>query len=99
MNKDDNYRTNVESIANHYGVDAQVEQLAEEAQELADAAIEYHDDPIQKRREHLAEEIADVQVMIDQVVKLLDIKGLVYQIQAYKLMRQLDRIKSEGDAK
>ncbi len=99
MSDEYNYKEFIETIANHYGADSQIGKLAEEAEELMDAAIEYRDDPTQERREHLAEEIADVQVMIDQVVALLGIKGLVWRAQEYKLMRQLDRMKSKEGAR
>lgn len=99
MSNEYNYKEFIETIANHYGADSQIGKLAEEAEELMDAAIEYRDDPIQERREHLAEEIADVQVMVDQAVALLGIKGLVWRAQEYKLMRQLDRMKGEEGGK
>lgn len=96
MNNELRYRICIEKIANHYGADSQIGKLVEEAEEMMDAAIEYRDDPTQKTMEHFAEEIADVQVMIDQLTLLLDIKTLVWHAQDYKIGRQLDRIKREA---
>lgn len=90
------YMTQLETIANHYGFLTQLDKLIEEASELVEAAIEYVDDQTQDRRENIANEIADVQIMIDQIVSLDDLGALVWQAKRYKLARQLDRIKQIG---
>lgn len=60
-------------IINNYGVDIQQRKLAEEVWELQEAILEFeHDDytyypEVEKSlKEHIAEELADVMVLIEQ---------------------------------
>ena len=83
----------IQEIADHYGWRHQVAKLREELQELDEAVGEYlfYDDD--NTEEHLQEEIADVIVMINQIMYLggSDFKqGVDSQID-YKINRQLRR--------
>lgn len=85
------------TIADHYGLESQLNILQEELAELIQAVSKYRrGDP-----SHIIEEIADVEIMLDQVVYLLDKKTSVDTEQLIglhiekKLRRQLKRIKEE----
>lgn len=85
------------TIADHYGLESQLNILQEELAELIQAVSKYRrGDPA-----HIIEEIADVEIMLDQVVYLLD-KTTSIDIERFiglhiekKLRRQLKRIKEE----
>lgn len=85
------------TIADHYGLASQLNILQEELAELIQAVSKYRrGDP-----SHIIEEIADVEIMLDQVVYLLD-KTSSVDIDQFiglyiekKLRRQLKRIKEE----
>ncbi len=82
----------LETILEHYGFDSQQEKLVEECEELIEAAQgEDYDSFI--------EELADVSIMISQMVMSLD-KDQQEQYEAMvdrKLSRTIQRIKSESD--
>lgn len=82
----------LETILEHYGFDAQQEKLVEECAELIEAALgeDYN---------NFIEELADVSIMISQMVMSLD-KNQQEQYDAMidlKLSRTIQRIKSESD--
>ena len=82
----------LETILEHYGFDAQQEKLVEECEELIEAALgeDYN---------NFIEELADVSIMISQMVMSLD-KDQQEQYDAMidlKLSRTIQRIKSESD--
>lgn len=64
------YEDGIQYIADAYGIVNQREKLIEELSELLVAVT--HDD-----RENIAEEMADVRIMIDQVAYLMDIRPVV----------------------
>lgn len=87
-------------IADHYGVNSQLDILQEECAELIQAVSKYRrtNDPNAFDRMHLEEEIADVEIMIAQIKYLMnlsekDIRG----IKNTKLERQLERMRKEKD--
>lgn len=93
-------------IINHYGVNAQQRQLAEEVFELQEA-ITTHEvkkfsssgipiTEIVETREHIAEEIADVLVLLFQFNEYygLDIDD-ISKVMDNKIKRQLERIRNE----
>lgn len=99
----------IRKIADHYGFHAQSRQLSEECAELIVAVNKYYrkcDKPTFTPREHLdiqhcvsniAEEIADVTIMLEQMKYLLGItKNDVDKIIDRKLNRQLKRIDEEN---
>lgn len=77
-------------IADHYGLEGQTKKCKEELNELIEALGSNCDT-------HLAEEIADVEIMISQIKYLRNIPDeQVDVIKKYKIQRQLRRIK-DGD--
>lgn len=93
-------------IIKHYGVNAQQRQLAEEVFELQEAITTHelknsvsYEIPLTElidTREHIAEEIADVMIMLGQFVYYYDINERnINKIADYKIKRQLERIKNE----
>lgn len=96
----------IEEIARHYGVDAQSRQAVEEMAELTQALTKFWrykgDDAqtIRGLRGHIAEEIADVSIMLEQLEILFDVKNEVAENRSHKIFRQLDRIgKEKGETK
>ena len=95
-------------IIMHYGVNAQQRKLAEEVFELQEAIYQYEAQKeacenigcstihVDKCKEHIAEEIADVMIMLGQFVYYYDINERnINKIADYKIKRQLERIKNE----
>lgn len=78
----------LEYIAYHYGKFHQLEKCKEELNELIEA-IDSKDD------ESIIEELADVEIMIDQVKHLMCASKLVELYRSYKISRQLTRIAKE----
>ena len=84
----------IKTIADHYGLENQLRQLAEECSELAVEAN--HSARRGSIRVRLIEEIADVEIMLDQVRYLAGIQESdVLETRYYKIERQLKRIKQE----
>ena len=92
-------------IANHYGLVKQSRQLSEECAELIQAVSKYmryqetsYASTVDwKYLENVCEEIADVEVMLEQIKYLLHINPeAVEEIKKNKIDRQLERIKKEG---
>ena len=90
-------------IIDHYGVNAQQRQLAEEVFELQEAIIEYENSGCYDEEDsvefvnHIAEEIADVLNLIEQFMYYYDIDfdKEVLEIKHQKVARQLERIQNE----
>lgn len=79
----------LKNIANHYGLKHQLVKYKEELNELIEALGGSSDT-------HLAEEIADVEIMISQIKYLRNIPDeQVDVIKQYKISRQLTRIAKE----
>jgi len=84
-------------IADKYGYPSQSSQLMEECAELIQAINKYKRaktaDEQHVALQHYAEEIADVEIMLDQIKYLLDIKeDDLNDIKQYKLHRTLNRV-------
>lgn len=100
MNKE-----SIQKIADHYGYDAQSRQLIEEMAELTQAinkAWRYGDDfdNLLIRKRNIAEEIADVTIMLEQMKYLLRFSdNYIEEIIEQKVYRQLVRIKREKTEK
>lgn len=100
----------IKAIFDHYGEESQLEKSLEELDELKEAIsklIEHNSFPYSKRwayyrsnREafidHIAEEIADVSIMLDQLCYGLKIEQRAEDWREMKLTRQLQRIKNEN---
>lgn len=85
---------NLRIIADHYGLKNQLRQLAEECSELAVEAN--HSARYGSVTVRLIEEIADVEIMLDQVRYLAGIQETdVLETRYYKIERQLKRINKE----
>ena len=84
-------------IINYYGVRHQLKKFAEEVYELQEAILEsetfYNDST-----GHIAEEIADVMVMLGQFQNYYDIDdNTVRRIMIEKVDRQIERIINENN--
>lgn len=93
-------------IINHYGVIPQLKYFQSEVFELNEAIIQhdtlYNNDSTMKQLEacknHIAEEIADVQVMLNQFRLFYGITDKeVKEIMIKKIDRQLGRIENENN--
>ena len=95
-------------IIMHYGVNAQQRQLAEEVFELQEAIYQYIAQKeacenigcstihVDKCKEHIAEGIADVMVLLNQFKAYYNIPNeTVLVFMRGKVNRQLERIKNE----
>ena len=92
----------IKKIAEHYGYDAQSNQLVEECAELIQAVNKYRrsrgkgqatTDTEQIASDNLIEEIADVEIMIEQVKHLLQIpEEEIQTIKIYKVNRTKERM-------
>lgn len=80
------------TIATFYGIENQYDKLQEELGELIEAIDEH-------KLEHIAEEIADVEIMLDQIKYLSNLYETVKLQKEYKIMRQLQRVHKEALAK
>ena len=97
-------KENLLKIIQHYGVNAQQRQLAEEVFELQEAILTrelhwHYDTEIQDIRpldNHIAEEIADVMIMLNQFKAYYEIPNeTILVFMRGKVNRQLERIKNE----
>lgn len=86
--------TRIMEIADHYGIERQLHQLAEECSELA---VEASHSARKGTTVKIIEEMADVEIMIEQIIYLakIDRKDIEECIQ-YKLERQMRRIEDES---
>ncbi len=87
-------------IITHYGVNAQQRQLAEEVFELQEAITAYENDyeglNMGNDTNHIAEEIADVMVLLNQFKAYYNIPNeTILVFMRGKVNRQLERIKNE----
>jgi len=83
------------NIAEHYGLRVQMRQLIEEMAELTQVICKAERYDLDTVREHLVEEIADVEVVLEQVDYLLG-DSRIAQIKAEKIARQKRRIEDAG---
>ena len=86
----------VKKIAEYYGWSSQLRQLAEECSELSVESLHY----IREGRgiERISEEIADVLIMVQQIIYLMDHGyGDIEKCAEFKLDRQLSRIEREQE--
>jgi hypothetical protein len=83
------------NIAEHYGLRVQMRQLIEEMAELTQVICKAERYDLDTVREHLVEEVADVEVVLEQVIYLLG-DNRIEQIRAEKITRQKRRIEDAG---
>ncbi len=82
---------NIQKIADYYGLDNQTDKTIEECAELIQALVKL------ESRENTIEEIADVQIMLKQMLYLLDCEKEMEKVMEYKINRQLERKKMYFD--
>ena len=92
----------LKTIADFYKLETQSRQLNEELAELIQANskyLRYSDSDVEwQYLQNICEEVADVQIMIEQMLYLLDIdKQAIEEIKMKKIDRQLERIKVEKE--
>lgn len=95
--KDYKLRLGERAILNHYGITEQVAKLKEECRELIEASDGYINGTDSKA--HFLEEIADVEVMLDQMKLHFNAQDKVDEIKRFKVKRQLGRIEREENDK
>ena len=86
----------LETICQHYGIRKQIKKLSEEVFELQEAVIDNEWD-VDGNTDHIAEELADVMVLWEQIrlhydVPIQVVKGIMKE----KIERQLKRIEEEN---
>lgn len=83
----------IKTIADHYGIEKQLHQLAEECSELAVEASHSARKGVTLK---IIEEMADVLLMMEQVIYLANIAiEDIDECIKFKIDRQLERIKEE----
>ncbi len=91
----------IRKIADHYGLNAQPNVATEELAELIQAIARFRRvneiDMLElaRRKNLVAEEIADVEVMLAQIKYLMKIDERVEAVAKYEIERQLKRMKKE----
>ena len=95
-------------IINHYGLDKQLKYIHSEYFELDEAIWDYQNsgwdfdyegtEELEKEyKHHIAEELADIQVMLKQFQYYFDIEDEdIKETMNYKIDRQLQRIEEEN---
>ena len=87
---------NIAEIAHFNGLDNQLEKLAEECAEVVQAALKYKRKRDATTMAHLAEEIGDAQILMDQIAVLCpEIPEYSRMYRSLKIKRELDRIKEQ----
>lgn len=94
----------LQRIADHYGLENQMSMLEEECAELIQAISKLRRVGVAEQagvdyigaRSHVAEEMADVRIMVGQVEYLLQCETLVELWTAQKLARTQRKIKEES---
>lgn len=91
------YAKDLSQIVQHYGVHHQLAKASEEFQEASEAADDYSRTYSARDFEHLAEELADAQIMIDQLRMFIPNLAEHMEAQkAFKVKRTLLRISIEN---
>lgn len=87
-------KQNLPQIAAHYGLDHQLRKLFEEGEEMLEALRDVLDNGAdEKRADHLIEEIGDVFNVGEQIALLLDREEYLAMSRAFKVNRQLRRMR------
>lgn len=96
-------KEDVLKIINHYGIMPQLKYFQSEVFELNEAIITFENGDcwsnsgIELNKKHIAEEIADVMVMLKQFQMYYKIsRDEIRDIMKYKIERQLERIDNEN---
>lgn len=97
------YKEALKNIIKHYGMIKQMEVAAEECSELIQAIMKFvrHDAHMSTKEEYISylnaiiEEIADVEIMLEQLKIMFGCEDEVNDQVAYKITRQLERMNSK----
>lgn len=96
MNEDAQLLLSIYAIADHYGKDSQIDQTLEELAELATALHHLKKMPESEDiLDNVHEEMADVYIMINQLIHLIDPDFETMGWMQHKIERQIERIKNE----
>ena len=86
----------IERIAQTTGLDNQLEKLAEECAEVVQAALKYKQNRDVTAMVHLAEEISDAQILMDQIAVLCpEIPEYSQMFRELKLKREIARLEEK----
>ena len=86
----------LKQIAEHYGLESQIDILQEECAELIQAVSKYRRSGFDEDVPFcIIEEIADVEIMLSQIKYLLGFSGSISEVKEEKIKRQLRRIDNE----
>lgn len=81
---------------NHYGADAQIAKAVEELAELQQALCKYLCTRSESVRDNIIEEIADVEIMLQQIKMIFNInQSEVENVKDFKLSRLAERIAAD----
>lgn len=81
-------------LIDHYGTKKQQDIAIEELAELQKAIIKYRREPSDKTKEAVVEEIADVQVMLEQLKMIFSCRTKIDAIMDAKIERQIERVRN-----
>lgn len=85
-------------IIEYYGVMPQLKHLQGEMFELTEAVINYENEMTKANLSHIIEELADVQVMVDQLKTYYKVSNSdLNKEMEYKVNRQINRIAGENN--
>ena len=84
-------------IFEYYGNDNQLEKLAEEAEELAEAARNFKENPTADTKEHLTEEMADLLNVLEQIYDNNIDHELLVNYRMSKIEREVGRIEVQRE--
>ena len=85
----------IKKIADHYGKEHQLLKLAEESAELAAAAVRLANSNEESDKDEFESELADVLIMITQIIHLMGNEETVGDKVDFKVARQLERMEIE----
>lgn len=88
MNKEELYKFAIE----RYGDEAQINQGIEEMAELIQAVNKFRRKPVIENLENIAEEIVDVEIMLEQYKIIYSANPIVEKLKNQKLQRLASRL-------
>lgn len=97
---EEEYKKSIVAIASHYGYESQSRQLIEEMAELTVAINKWwrstgNLEERAAKRADIIEELADVSIVLSQIIYLLCGSKEVEEVKQAKIIRQLKRMESE----
>ena len=87
-------KNKLQYIIDTYGTSSQVDMAIEECSELQKALLKHRRKPGEEAREAIIDEIADVEIMLNQLKLIFSCTKDVSERVDYKIERQLERIKA-----